>query len=182
MPKRGAAITAAVAVAVGCCLYGHFRLEVGDGPSLQLATLRHDAVTFFTRNVDGRVRVRLAPSVDLFNESSFEGAWHRALEDTDTVRPSHCYTYRGGETALYGAFCTPPPPDQPTPSFRAFFGSCIAVSIPPLHRIRALEWAYQELRPSLVLLLGDLVYTDVNEVLLPGWRVPASLAWRRTWP
>ena len=146
-----------LAIVVGVLLYAHFNLDtVGDGPSLQLATLSHNAVTFFTRNSEGPVRMRLAHrSLDLFNDSAFEGIWLRG-EDADVVRPDTCYTYRSsGE--MFGAFCTPPSPEQPTPSFRALFGSCICVSVPPLNRIRAFEWAWTILRPSLVLLLGDLV-------------------------
>ena len=102
------------------------------------------------------------------------------LTNTSSLQPQQCYAYM--YLNLYGGFCTPPLPTTTTPSFRALFGSCMAVNpIPPFHRLYAFEWAYQVLQPQVAFLLGDLVYTDVEETWLGWLRVPPSLAWKRTW-
>ena len=165
----------------------HFRWDSGDGPTLQIAKLSHDSVSFFARNLEGAVDVRAAPSVDLWHEASWRESFLQSGDrgtSASHIQPASCYAYRGRGQGrdIFGAFCSPPSPEVPSPSFRGFFGSCLAVSqMPPFHRLRSFEWAWDVLRPSVAILLGDLVYLDIEERILGWLRVPASMAWRRTW-
>lgn len=164
---------------------------------LQLATLRHDSVTFYRRdppmNAAGvpsagrQVQVRrLEASVtrsDLFNETVWRELFRRSTDRSSAplrLAPDRCYAYHDGGV-LHGAFCTPPAPSAASSDLRGLFGSCMAVTVPPFHRLRAFEWAWEQLQPHVALLLGDLVYTDIEQTWLSTWRVPGNLVWRRTW-
>ena len=191
--------TIATMIAALGILYGHFLHDPGQVPMLQIAALYPHNVTFFTNlptSTSGQsIQIRPWPDANIHNIRSNtdlfdETAWRTAFQHSTTtvpatsLQPQHCYTYQyhTKQHTLHGAFCTPPAPSSPTPSFRAMFGSCLAVNpIPPFHRLRAFEWAWSTLRPQVVFLLGDLVYTDVEETWLWFLRVPAKLAWYRTW-
>jgi phosphodiesterase/alkaline phosphatase D-like protein len=171
-------------------LYGHFLYDPGEKYMLQIATLYHNNVTFFT-NLPNKIEMYSIDDLgmlefSLYNDTSFPKLFHelkkkkrKAIVATSLTSQT-CYVYNAEH--LYGAFCTPPAPASSTPSFNVMFGSCLAVNpIPPFQRLRSFEWAYNTLKPTAVFVLGDLVYTDVEEKWLGFLRVPPRLAWYRTW-
>jgi hypothetical protein len=184
-----AVAAAAAALSVLVLLYAHFRYDAGERPMLQIARLHATNVSFFTRNVNVQndVELRCTPSIDVFDPPSYPGAFLRAVAgpiSASALSPQTCYTYRlrHAQDYYYGAFCTPPLTTSSSPSFTGMFGSCLAVNaFPPFHRVHAVEWAWEALRPHVAFVFGDLVYLDIEETWLWWLRVPARVAWARTW-
>ena len=136
--------TAALACVVAL-LFAHFRWAPAELPMLQIATLRHDSITFFRRDVQkaaAQVQVRrLAADVrhnDLFDERVWREQFQRSTDRStipSRLTPNRCYAYHSGSGALYGAFCTPPEPTAASSHFRGLFGSCMAVTLPPRSKL-----------------------------------------------